>query len=108
MVDAKEKEINNLIETDVFGSVQNENQPITSSHLIITEKFKYGKKVGKARLVACGFEEDSSNFMKDSPTCSCECLRLVFETAATMSWDMTAIDITAAFLIIAPMKLCDV
>ena len=36
MVDAKEKEINNLIENVVFQSVQNENQPTISSHWIIT------------------------------------------------------------------------
>ena len=84
VVDAKEKEINNLIESDVFESVQNENQQTISSRWIITEKFKDGKKIVKAHLVARGFEEDSSNFTKDSPTCSCECRHLVFATAATM------------------------
>ena len=85
VVDAKEKEITNLIENDVFESVQNENQPTISSRWIITEKFKDGKKIVKARLVVRGFEEDSSNFTKDSPTFSRESLRLVFATAATMS-----------------------
>ena len=61
----------------------------------------------KAPLVTCGFKEDSSNFTKDSPTCSCECLRLVFVTAATMSWDVTEIDITAAFLLGCPIE-CEV
>ena len=42
----------------MFESVQNENQPIISSRWIITERFKDGKKVVKARLVARGFEED--------------------------------------------------
>ena len=78
VVDAKEKEIKNLIENDVFESVQNENQPTISSRWIITEKFKDGKKIVKACLVARGFEEDLSNFTKDSPTCSRECLRLLF------------------------------
>ena len=95
VVDAKEKEIKDLIENDVFESVQNENQPTISSRWIITEKFKDGKKIVKARLVARGFEEDSSNFTKDSRTCGRECLCLLFATAATMSWDITAIDITA-------------
>ena len=36
VVDAKEKEINDLIENDVFESVQNENQLTISSHWIIT------------------------------------------------------------------------
>ena len=63
-----------------------------------------GKKIVKAHLVAHGFEDDSSNFTKDSPTCSHECLRLVFATAATMSWDITAIDITATFLQGGPIE----
>ena len=98
VVDAKEKEINILIENYVFEGVQNENQPTISSRWIITEKFKDGQKIVKTCLIARGFEEDSSNFTKDSPTCSHECLRLVFATAATMSRDITATDITAAFL----------
>ena len=44
VVDAKEKEINNLIENDVFESVQNENQPTISTRWIITEKFKDGQE----------------------------------------------------------------
>ena len=51
VVDANGKEINNLIEYDVYESVQNENQPTISSPWAITEKFKDGKKVVKARLV---------------------------------------------------------
>ena len=52
----------------------------------------------KSHLVACGFEEDSSNFTKDPPIWSHECLHLVFATAATMSWDITAIDIATALI----------
>ena len=37
----------------------------------------------KAHLVAREFEEDSSNFIEDSSTCSSECLCLVFATAVT-------------------------
>ena len=59
----------------------------------------------KAGLVAHG--EDSSNFTKDLPTCSSKCLHLVFATEATMSWDITAIDITAAFLQGGPIE-CEV
>ena len=64
VVDAKEQEIKNLTD-NVFESVQNENQPTTSSRWIITEKFKDEKKIAKVRLVARGFEENSSNFTKD-------------------------------------------
>ena len=61
----------------------------------------------KARLVARGFEEDSSNFTKDSPTYSRKCPGLVFATAVTMSWDIVAIDIKAAFLQRGPIE-CEV
>ena len=54
VVDAKEKEIKNLIENDVFESVQNETQPTILSHWIITKKFKHGKKIVKADLVRKG------------------------------------------------------
>ena len=85
--------MNNLIENDVFESVQNENQrTISTFRWIIIEKFNNGKKIVKACLVARGFEEDSSNFTKDSPTCSRKCLHLIFATAATMSWDITALE----------------
>ena len=52
----------------------------------------------KARLVAKGYEEDSSNMRTDSPTCSRECLRLLFTVVSCMGWQIHAIDITAAFL----------
>ena len=52
----------------------------------------------KARLVARGFEEDSTQLTKDSPTCSRESLRLLFAAAATNKWNIQSIDISSAFL----------
>jgi transposase InsO family protein len=98
VVDAKAKEIDNLINNSVFETVPYQEQLTISSRWIITEKFRDGKKKVKARLVARGFEEDSSNLKKDSPTCSRESLRLVFLTAAMKSWKLQSVDITAAFL----------
>lgn len=98
VVDAKQVELTNLIDNHVFESVPFVNQAVVSSRWIITEKFLSGKKKVKARLVARGFEEDSSNFRKDSPTCSREGLRLVLLAAVTFSWELQSIDITAAFL----------
>ena len=69
-----------------------------SSRWIITEKFKNGVRKIKARLVARGFEEDSSDMRTDSPTCNRESLRLVFVVASINSWKMQSIDISAAFL----------
>lgn len=98
IVDAKYREIDNLTENKVYESVIYANQPTISSRWIITEKFREGVKKVKARLVARGFEEDSSKLIKDSPTCSRESLKLVFLTASLKRWNVQSIDITAAFL----------
>ena len=66
--------------------------------MVLTEKFKDGKNKIKACLVARGFEEDSSGYRKESPTCARESFRLIFVTAALISWKLESIDVTAAFL----------
>ena len=98
VVDAKNVELENMIRNDVFEAVPYTNQTTVSSRWIITEKFKEGKRKIKARLVARGFEEDSSEMKKDSPTCNRECLKLTFVVASLMSWKLQSIDISAAFL----------
>ena len=97
VIDAKE-EISNLNSNEVYDIVPYTNQRTISSRWVLTEKFKDEKRVTKARLVARGFEEDSSKYRKDSPTCCRESLRLFFVTVAMMSWRLESIDITAAFL----------
>ena len=104
VVDAKDRELVNLANNKVFKVVPFVNQVTVSSRWVITEKYKSGKKIIKARLVARGFEEDTSRLRKDSPTCSRECLRLVFLTASLMSWRLQSIDITAAFLQGGPLE----
>ena len=51
---------------------QDTYQKTISSRWVSTEKFKGEEKIIKARLVDRGFEEDSSKFRKDSPTCGRE------------------------------------
>ena len=48
------------------------DQQAVSSTWVTKEKINNGKKVIKARLPARGFEEDSSNILKDSLTCTKE------------------------------------
>ena len=98
VVDAKAKEIDNLVSNKVFEVVPYSNQRTISSRWVIAERFKKGNRITKARLVARGFEEDSSKYRKDSPTCCRESLRLVFLAAVLKSWRLESIDITAAFL----------
>ena len=98
IVDAKGIEMDELSSNEVFKVVPFVNQRTISSRWVITERFKKGKRKLRARLVARGFEEDSSKYRKDSPTCCKESLRLVFVAAVLMCWRLESIDITAAFL----------
>ena len=85
VVDAKEKELQKLKGNNVFEEVKFSGQSVISSKWVITEKFKEQKRVLKARLVARGFEEDSSKLRTDSPTCSRQNFRLVLIIAASKS-----------------------
>ena len=98
VVDAKEKEVVNLIENDVFQEVKDVGQPRVSCKWVIVSKMKDGEKIVKARLVARGFEEKASNARTDSPTCSRQSLRMAFIMTSTMGWQIQSLDITSAFL----------
>ena len=98
VVDAKCKEVENLVLHDVFDEIDDTGQSIISTKWVITEKCKNGKKVTKARLVARGFEEDSRTLRTDSPTCSKQNFRIVLSIAASKSWTIHSLDISSAFL----------
>ena len=98
VLNAKDKELKNLKDHDVYEEVTFVNQPFVSSKWVLTEKVRDGKRSIKARLVARGFEEDSGNMKTDSPTCGRLALRLVFVVAATNNWELQSLDISAAFL----------
>ena len=99
VVDAKDIELENMRKNKVYEIVPYDNQtPVITARWIITEKVKEDKTKVKARLVARGFEEDSEQLKKDSPTCTRESLRLLFLTASLMKWEINTLDITAAFL----------
>ena len=48
--------------------------------------------------LACGFEEDSLQKLKDSPTCAKESLRLMLTITASNRWTRNSIDVKSAFL----------
>ena len=99
VVDAKEKELKNLIENKVFTWVEDEGQNAISCKWVLTEKQKSdGEKFLKARLVAQGFEEKNNLQQTDSPTCSQQSLQMIFITAASMKWILHSLDITSVFL----------
>ena len=98
VVDAKDRELESLKANRVFETVPYCGQNTVSSKWVLSEKFKDGEKIMKARLVARGYEENTINLRKDSPTCSKEGQRLVYYTAATKSWKIRSLDFTSAFL----------
>ena len=104
VVNAKEKELQNMIDHDVFEEVENIGQKTISSKWVLTEKFKGGKKLIKARLVARGFEEDSTKLRTDSPTCNKRSFRMLMTMAVSYGWKIHSLDISAAFLQGDPLK----
>ena len=56
------------------------------------------KQIPKARLVVEGFEEQASDILKDSPTCSKKGLRFVLALITHNEWKINPIDIKTAFL----------
>ena len=98
VVMAKEKEIQNWKDNDVYEEVDDVGQKITTSRWVITEKVKDGIAQIKARLVARGFEEDTDGLRKDSPTCSKETVRILFAIAASRGWICHTEDVKAAYL----------
>ena len=56
------------------------------------------KQIPKAHLVVEGFEEQASDILKDSPTCSKKGLRFVLALITHNEWKINPIDIKTAFL----------
>ena len=97
LIESKEKELANWKRNNVYQEVPDAGQKCVSTRWVFTEKFVDGKKSIKSRLVARGFEEDSS-FQVNSPTCSKEALRLASTLMMTKRWKCNSIDVRAAFL----------
>ena len=58
------------------------------------EKFKDKRKIMKAYLITCGYEEDLHNLKTDSPTCSHETMCFVMIT----KWQVESLDFISIFL----------
>ena len=59
---------------------------------------KLGQLITKARLVARGFEEDSSELRTDSPTRTKQTLRFIMAVCSSKEWIIHSMDISSAFL----------
>ena len=62
------------------------------------EKFKDKKKIIKANVVACDYEEDSHYLKTDSPTCSCEAMHIIMLMALVRKWQVESLDSISVFL----------
>ena len=95
---AKYKEIQNWQENNVYEETSDLGQSCISVRWVVTEKLKDGKTIVKARLVARGFEEESSGLRKDSPTIAKESVRVAIGIAASKQWHVNSVDIKSAYL----------
>merc|ERR1712115_157367 len=99
IVEAKNKEIENLKFYETFEEVRDEGQETIGSRWVVTEKQQhYGQKQDyKARLVAKGFQELDQP-QSDSPTAAKECFKLIMALSANYKFKIVSVDIRAAFL----------
>lgn len=98
VMQAKKKEIDNWMRNEVYEEADDVGQQAMSVRWVVTEKVKEGKSIVKARLVARGFEEDTMELQKNSPTCSREAVRLAISFASANGWVCNTMDIRAAYL----------
>ena len=99
VIEAKNKEIQNLKNFETFIEVNDEGQTTIDSRWVISQKEDHdGQKTKiKARIVAKGFQEDVKP-QSDSPTVSRESLKTFVAIAANEQFDICSMDITGAFL----------
>ena len=97
--EAKQTEVRNLMDYDVFEEVSDEGQETIGSRWVVTEKEKHdGQKLQtKARLVARGFQETLKP-QSDSPTVSKESFKILMAISANSDFKLASVDIRAAFL----------
>ena len=96
--EAKNKELENWIENDVFEEVVDEGQDFMTVKWVVTSKIKENHEVTKARLVVRGFEEVEQNYRKDSPTCSKQSMRTLLALSSAQGWSCNSLDIRSAYL----------
>ena len=99
IIEAKDREIENLKTYETFEEVEENGQETIGSRWIVTEKEKHDgqKQAYKARLVAKGFQEIDQP-QSDSPTAAKESFKLLMALAANQNFKVVSMDIRAAFL----------
>ena len=96
--EAKLEELESWKKNEVYDAVPYQNQKCISVRWVCTTKNCDGVMKPKARLVARGFEENVSNIVSDSPTCSKDSLRVLLTVSCQRKWKVHSINIKTAFL----------
>ena len=99
VIEAKQREIENLEKYGVFEQVEDVGKETVGSRWVITRKEKAdGRKTNnKGRLIAKGFQEKKA-LQSDYPTMLRESIKLFFLVAANEDFKLRIINIRAAFL----------
>ena len=81
VLEAKQKELKNWIDHDVYEEVEDKGQNCISATWVITEKTSDGKQIVTARLVARGYEEEDKDSLthraRETPYGARNCLLLI-------------------------------
>ncbi|XP_077974967.1 uncharacterized protein LOC144430759 [Styela clava] len=97
-LEAKKSELKSWRQNKVYNEVENVGQPTISVRWVCSMKDTEDGIIPKARLVARGFEEQTDDIAKESPTCSKDSLRVLIAIVAQKKWKLHTIDIKTAFL----------
>ena len=96
VVDAKLAELEKFKKNNVYEEVRDQDQSTVGVRWVLSKNSKTGK--AKARLVALGYQENSKEIRKDSPTCNKDTIRSLLMLVSTNNWKIRHIDVQAAFL----------
>ena len=96
---AKQAELQSWKDHNVYEVVPHTQQKCMSLRWVCSLKSTNdGSVKPKARLVARGFEEQTDNIEKESPTCAKDLLRVMTSIINQNKWELRSIDIKTAFL----------
>ena len=98
IANTKLDELNKWKTHKVYDAVDNCNEKCLDLRWVFSKKYINGELNVKARLVAKRFQEDNSDTLSDSPTCSKESMHLVLNIIASSKWLYWSIDIKSEFL----------
>ena len=97
IIAAKTDDIKKWKENHAYKTIYYEGQKTIITTWVLTES-RLIEKTRLARLVAWGFEEDSSEILKDSPTCTKGSFRLILKIMVSNRWACNSINIKPSFI----------